>query len=91
MNKIFKKQKNWKNNYIKKFKKIKIIKNKQTQRARANKQSHNVLSKWIKNYKTSSPQILPPRNECWMLNVEWWMLTDIIYQLAEYHLKLIKY
>ena len=25
----------------------------------------NVLSKWIKNYKTtSSPQILPPRNEC---------------------------
>ena len=55
------------------------------QRARANKQNHNVLSKWIKNYKTtSSPQILPPHNECWML-------TDIIFQLAEYYLKLIKY
>ena len=39
----------------------------------------------------SSPQILPPRNECWMLNVEWRMLTDIIFQLAEYYLKLIKY
>ena len=68
------------------------MKNKETQRARANKQNHNVLSKWIKNYKTTlSPQILPPRNECWMLNVEWRMLTDIIFKLPEYYLKLIKY
>ena len=58
---------------------------------RSSKQNHNVLSKGIKNYKsTSSPQILPPRNECWMLNVEWRMLTDFIFQLAEYYLKLIK-
>ena len=53
------------------------MKNKQTQRARANKQNHNILSKWIKNYKTtSSPQILPHATnvECWMLNDECWLI-----------------
>ena len=53
------------------------------QRARANKQNHNVLSKWIKNYKTTSnPQMPNPSPtqrmlnvECWMTNVDWYYFS----------------